>query len=330
MNNSQNVSKIPRIALMLLMIIANALISLNMSLCGDIIYYLGFLLIGIVISSWLSTFNGWIALAVSEILGVTASLLLAPTAFSVISSLSALPYAITLRYVIKGKLNRSSAIAISASLLTLSLCAYFSAYTFFSSGTLDPSSIISSFPSFFNELTEIICTSTHIKVAGEYVPSITPDGAIKYLNVIIGIIPALLFLIVSIVGYIGAWLFKKLINKVTGLTPAESVWRLTTAFPTSVFFILGLIVTSISSSVNPFSLAAINVCIILFPVLFMTGLNSAFEPKIVNGYKLPRILRPAILFLLILNNFFYFAAACALFALYDSIRGIFPKRKTDE
>ena len=330
MNSKITVSKAPRVVLMLLMIIANAVICFNMSLCGDLIFYFGFLLIGIAASSWLSAFNGLTALIISEIIGAAISFILTPTAISVITSLSAIPFAFTMRYVIKGKLKRSSAIATSSALLTLSLCAFFSAYTVHISGKLSPESIISTFPGFFDELTEVICSSSYIEVAGELVQGITPEGAVIYLNTMIGIIPAVIFLILSIVGYLGAWILKKLINVTTGLTPSEDVWKLSTALPTTVIFILALVVTSLSSTVNPLSLAAMNLCILIFPVLFMTGLNSAFEPKIVNGYKFPRILRPAILFILLLNNFFYFSAACALFALYDSIKSVIPKRKSEE
>lgn len=330
MNSVKSEGKKPLLILVAVLVILNAVMCINLTLTYDFVFFLGFMILGIAVSSLIATLGGLPALLISFAIGCLISLILLPFPLTAIKALSPLPFALTFKNVLKNKLGRSSAVAASSAVLTISFCVYFVLYTFSSQGTVTPNAIINTFPNFFRELTEIICTSTTIKVAGELVPSITPEGAVKYLVALIGIFPGIMFFIISIAGYIGAWLYKKTIKLVTGLTLTTQSWKLKAAFPTSVMFILALIVTSLSTSVSPISLASINICIIIFPALFMTGLNSAFEPKIVNGYKFPRLLRPAILFILLLFNVMYFSFACAFFALFDSIKSIIPKRKTEE
>jgi hypothetical protein len=143
----------------------------------------------------------------------------------------------------------------------------------------------------------------------------------------VGIIPGVLFALVSICGYIAALLYKKVIKLITGLSLSTQAWKLKIELPTAVLFILSFIVSLFTDSITAFSLAALNICIVLFPTLFMTGLASAFEPRIVNGYKLPRLLRPAFLLLLLFVNVIYFSFLCTFFALYDCIKGVIPKKK---
>ena len=64
-----------------------------------------------------------------------------------------------------------------------------------------------------------------------------------------------------------------------------------------------------------------------FPLLFMAGLSSAFEYRIINGIRLPRLLRPALLILALFLGTGLFIGACLMFGVYDSIKSALPKRK---
>lgn len=330
MNSAKYEGKKPLIILSAIMTVLNTIIILNLALADDFAFFLGFLIMGITIGSWISTINGFVVLSVASIVGIAISMLIVPSPITLIKVLAPIPFAVSLRSVLKSKIKRSTAIAISSSLFTITICTYFSFHAYITQGALSPKTIIDSFPLFFNELTELICESSQIKVAGELVQSITPEGAQKYLVAFVGIMPGIIFFLISIIGYIGAWLFKKSIKLTTGLYLSNPSWSLKIAFPTAIAFVIALFVAALSSSLSPLTLAALNICIIFFPTLFITGLNSAFEPKIVNGYKFPRLLRPAILLILILYNVYYFCFACAFFAIFDSIKSIIPKRKNEE
>ena len=327
---SNNPEKKPLTILLTVMLILNIIVSINLSLANDLLFFLLFAMVGIAVSSLILTLSNPLLVLSSFFIGALISVIIEPSALTVIRSLTPLPFAFAINEVLKSKLVRSVAISISSAIVTVSFCVYFAFYTYNLQGAVTPNAIIDSFPAFFDELTEIICSSTTITVAGETVPSISPEGAEKYLVALIGVIPGVMFFIFSIIGYLGAWLYKKGVKLTTGLNVAIQSWKLSVAFPTAVTFILALIVSSLSSSVSAFSLAAANICVVLYPTLFMAGLNSAFEPKIVGGYKFPRLLRPAVLIIVLLYDVTLFFLICAFYALFDSIKGVIKKRKSDK
>jgi hypothetical protein len=307
--------------------ILGAVIPLNLTLCGDTVLFMIFLAAGITASCWsFSVFKPAIAVT-SVILGTVVAMALQPSAFSLVCSLLSLPFGIAFSIVKKNKLSRGTAISIGAGAATLLLIAYFLLNTLVTQGSVTPSSILIAYEGFFDGIREAICSSATITVAGKTVALVTPSGADKYLHTIVALIPGVIYVTISMTAYFSAWLFKRLRKTFNYGNDHFKEWKLSPSPVTSVLFLTVMALSTVLNGADPLSYTVLNVALILSPILFMSGLNSAFESRIINGIRLPRLLRPALLIISLLIGTAAFVAVCLIFGVYDSVKTVLPKRK---
>ena len=96
---------------------------------------------------------------------------------------------------------------------------------------------------------------------------------------------------------------------------------------TAVFFLIALITVTILDSVSIVSLTAMNMFIIILPVIFLTGLFTSVSPIVSNGVARPRLLRPLTLIISVFNGVVPFALLCTVYGIFDSIKAAFSGRK---
>lgn len=308
--------------------IFNLIVPVNLTLCSDVGLFMIFLAVGIVASCWSFTVNKYFTAVASAISGAVLTIIVVPSIFSCICALITLPFGLSFMYVKDKRLNRGTAVSIGAGVSSALLIGYFVINTYLTQGQLTPDTIVSAYGGFFDVIRDTICSSAVIEVAGVEVPLVTPSGADKYLHAILAIIPGAMFATFSVISYFSSWIFKKLYVAFTGDGESLSEWKPRPSVITSVLFLIAMLLTYFLNGADPISYTVMNVALILAPVLFISGLNSAFEFRIINGIMLPRLLRPALLILSLLLGSGMFIALCLVFGVYDSVKTAFPKRKT--
>jgi hypothetical protein len=131
----------------------------------------------------------------------------------------------------------------------------------------------------------------------------------------------------TFVGYIVAFIFKKLVEITAAKKVDRKAWLLVPSPVTAVFFLIALITVTVLDNVNLVSLTALNFFVILFPTILLTGLLTSLSPIITNGIPRPRLLRPLTLIISVFNGIVPFASLCIFYGLFDTFKASSSKRK---
>ncbi len=311
-------------------IVLVAVLTVNLALVDDAMLFLIFLVITAAASAWLCTVRGPIIAIASSIFGWAVALLITKNAVSGLLSVSYLPFSMVLPLIPKKKLSRSVAIGIGTSVITVAATAVLLYIAYVRVGEISLESIRNAFPYFFSKVSEILYESFHVKVAGTSVSIIAESNVASYLNVIICLFPAVLSAFLTFIGFLSGWLYRKLAEITTVTDADDNSWTVVPSLLTSILFLIGLAITAIVDATNVFSLTALNFTVILFPVILLSGLISAFTPIVANGVSRPRLLRPFILIIAVMNGVVPFVSICLFYGVYDSIKAVISKRKPKE
>ena len=310
-----------------IMLVLNVIIPLNLVLCADTVLFVIFLTGGFIASCLSYSLVKAPAVIVSQVTGAVLVLLLIPSAFSLACSVLTVPVGIAFLFVKRNKISKGVAVSIGAAAASAVLIGYFLIRTYIAQGQITPTAIVSTYDGFFDIIRASICSSSKVEVAGVVVPLVSVEGADKYLYSMIGIAPGIIFTFLSFVGFFASWFVKKICNLFSCSDSEFKFWRLKPSPITAILFVVSLVLSSLLGGSDAVSFTAVNLTLMLFPLLFMAGLSSAFEYRIINGIRLPRLLRPALLILALFLGTGLFIGACLMFGVYDSIKSALPKRK---
>ncbi len=320
LNNKRNL-------LSVIVLLVITVFSVNLSLVTDPYLFVGFYIVAATAGAWLSSAKNPIMVICASLLGWAASLWITGNAVYALLSISYLPFSLAIPFVAKGKLTRTSAIGISSAFVTLAAASVLLYVTYFRVDTVSLSAVRAAFPYFFKTVSEMLFESFFVDVAGSKVSLIAESNVTGYLNVIICVFPAVLSAVLTILGFLIAWLYRK----TTELTSASFIddkhWAIVPSSITAVFFIIALVAVLIFDTVSLVSLTALNMFIIILPIILTTGLLTSLSPKVINGIPRPRLFRPLTLIISVFNGVVPFASLCIFYGLFDSIRASIPKRK---
>ncbi len=327
--NSFSVEKLNsrKTLLSLVFVLIVAVFSVNLALVTDLMLFAGFYILAASASAFLVSSNNPVLALASSFLGWTAALMITKSPLYAILSISYLPFSLAIPCIRNDKLSRSGAIAVGSAGVTLVTVAVFLCLTYARTGTVSLSAIKLSFPFFFEQVSEFLYESFFVNVAGSEVSLIAKSNVNGYLNVIICLIPAIISAVMTFVGFIIAFIFKKLVEITATKKIDGQAWMLVPSPVTAVFFIVALIAVTVFESVNTISLTALNFFIILLPVMLLTGLLTSLTPIVTNGIPRPRLLRPLTLIISVFNGIVPFASLCIFYGLFDTFRASASKRK---
>ncbi len=311
-------------------VILVAVLTVNLALIDDAMLFVIFFVITAASSAWLCTVKGPIITIASSIIGWAIVLLITKNAVYGLLSVSYLPFSVTLPLIPKKKLSRSVAIGIGSLLVTVVASSVLIYIAYVRVGNVSLESIRNAFPYFFSKVSEILYDSFYVKVAGTKVSIIAESNVASYLNVIICLFPAALSALLTFVGFLSGWLYRKLAEITTVSDTDDDSWTVVPSLLTSMLFLIGLAITSIVDATNVFSLTALNFTVILFPLMLLSGLISAFTPIVTNGISRPRLLRPFLLIIAVMNGVVPFVSFCIFYGVYDSFKAVISKRKPNE
>lgn len=281
-------------------------------------------------SAWIFSSVGWVIGFLTVIPVATLSFFLVDGfAPYLLCSLLYLTIGIPFSLVSKKKLTRSVAIGISATAITTITLAMLLFQAYISQGSLSLGAIEACYSDFFTLLKDMLKKSFTISIAGQDVSFITDANIHQYVNIILGIIPGLFGFFAVLVGFLGGWFYKLLLNLTHSDLPDTAFWKLQPAPITGIFFTLSIIVSLFGDASPHLWLASLSVSFILLPEFCMAGVASVFEVRVVDGLPRPRLLRAILLFLGMLNGLFGFLMVSAGLGIIDSIRSAFPTKKND-
>ncbi len=301
--------------------------SVNLALVTDLMLFAGFFAVAATASAWLATAKSPILSLTAAFVGWAIAFALTENAVYSLLSISYLPLSLALDRVSRNKLSRSSAIAAASGIITLGTVITLIYLTYARVGTLSLSAIRAAFPFFFNQISELLYESFFVSVAGSKVSLIAESNAAGYLNVIICLIPAAFSALLTVVGFVIAFIHRKLCEITTVSSFDENVLSITPSIVTGIFFTVALIAVMIFEEVNLISLTAINMTLILLPFVLLAGLFTSFSPKETNGISHPRLFRPLTIIISLFNGIAPFLSLCIFYGLFDSFRASISQRK---
>ncbi len=301
--------------------------SVNLALVTDPLIFAGFYVIAAAAAGWLVSAKSPLLALIASFIGWTAALLITKHAIYALLSVSYMPFSLSIPLIGKGKLTRSSAIGIGTACVIFGTVASLLYVTYIRVGAISLAAVRAAFPFFFRRISELLYESFFVSVAGSKVSLIAESNVVGYLNVIICLLPAVLSATITLVGFIVAWLHRKLVE-VTAVTDVDGkAWALVPSPVTAVFFLIALVTVMIFETVNLVSLTALNMFIIIMPIILLTGLFTSLAPKVTNGIPRPRLFRPLTLIISVFNGVVPFASLCVFYGLYDTFRASLPERK---
>lgn len=281
-------------------------------------------------AAWLCFKCGNVFGILSSVGGFLLNFYLHGSPMAALAAFSSIPVGITYALVSKRRLSRSQALGISAaSISVLCIIALF-ASVIKVTDSFGLAQIKQAFPDFFEALTKALSESFTVTVAGQQVPFITAESADSYVNLIIAIFPGIATALIVSLCFAGGWVYRLLL-RISGCEPPEpSDWKLHPVPITAAFYCISVLVATVAGSDNIVWIAAFNISAILTPWFFFSGIASVGETRMIDGFRRPRILRPLLLFFAIFLGIYAVMVLCCIFGVYDSIKPLFPKKKTDE
>lgn len=302
-------------------------LSVNLAIVPDLTLFAVFFTVAASASAWLAT-------AKSPILSLTAAFAGWAIAFTItqnsvysLLSISYLPLSLSLDGVSRKKLSRSAAIAAASGVITIGTVITLIYLTYARIGTVSLSAIRSAFPFFFNQISEVLYESFFVSVAESKVSLIAESNVVGYINVIICLIPAVFCALMTVVGFVIAFIHRKLCE-ITAVSSFDgSLLSITPSIVTAIFFTAALIAVMIFEEVNLISLTAVSMALILLPFVLLSGLFTSFSPKETNGILRPRLFRPLTVIISLFNGLAPFLSLCIFYGLFDSFRASLSQRK---
>ena len=281
-------------------------------------------------AAWLCFRCGYIYGILSAVAGFFLNWYVQSSPLAALAAFSLVPVGITYALVSKRRLSRSQALGISAASVSALCLAAVIIPVWQKTGSFGLQQIKSTFPEFFEKLAEALSKSFTITVAGQKVPFITAESADAYVNLIIAVSPGFAVAAIISLCFAAGWVYRLLL-RLSGCEPPEpSDWKLLPVPITAAFYCISVLAAAVSGSDNIIWLAAFNIAAILTPWFFFAGAASVGEMRMVDGFRRPRILRSALLFFSVFLGLPAAIGLCCIFGVYDSIRTLFPKKKTEE
>ena len=280
-------------------------------------------------AAWLCLRCGYVFGILSAAAGFFLNWYLQSSALSALASFSLIPVGITYALVSKRRMSRSQAVGISAASVSALCLAAVIIPVNQATGSFGLAQIKAAFPEFFEKLSEALSKSFTVTVAGQKVPFFTADSADAYVNMIIAISPGLAAAGIISLCFAAGWVYRLLLRLSSSELPEPSDWKLQPVPITAAFYCISMLAAAVSGSDNIIWLAAFNLSAILTPWFFFAGIASVGEARMVDGFRRPRILRQVMLFFSIFLGIPAVIGLCCIFGVYDSVKTLFPKKKTD-
>ncbi len=316
-----------KLLLSFLTMLLTAVFSINLALVTDPGLFAIFFTVAATASAFLNASHLYFASFTASVAGLALSYVLTKDFYSSLLAISYLPFSVTLPLIHKKKLKRYEAISIASAVITAVFSSVILYITYASTGYISLSAIREAFPFFFKQISELLYSSFEVSVAGTVVPLIAESNVVSYLNTIVCLIPAVLYVTLILLGFLIAGIYKKITENTLAAMIEKESWDLLPSVVSSVVFLLSLLIIAIFERYNLVFLSALNMLIIIFPLVFLTGLLTSFTPKEVNGVKCLRIFRPITLIIAVFNGVVPFIMISAFYGLYDSFAAVISKRK---
>ncbi len=277
-------------------------------------------------TAWLFFRSGYLPGITAAVSGYFLAWYLSGSPIYAIAALSIIPCGLTYSFVSKRRLSQSRAVGISTVIIScLSFIIIFLS-VFSEAGAFNLSAIKSVFSSFFEAIRAVLTESFTVTIAGQTVPFITADNTEQYINMIIGIMPGVIVMMISTLCFAAGWVYKALLALTHSEKPEPSDWKLLPAPITAAFFCIAVLFSAVSGSNTLVWLSSLNISLMLIPGFFFSGIASITEVNIVNGIPHPKILRTVLIFLAFLSGFPALIATASLFGVIDSVKTIMPKK----
>ncbi len=278
-------------------------------------------------AAWLSSsVNLYVGLLSAVPVGAISYFLSGGSWNTVLFSLFYLVYGVTFTLVAKRRLTRASAIGLSSILLSLFTILFLLVPVYNKQGSVSVNAIQNVYADFFKALIDLLKKSFTLTVAGNEISYISDANIHTYLNLMIGMMPGMIALVWTLVGFVCGWCYRLLRRLSRQDPPEDPQWRLSPSPVTALFFGLAFFVSTISETVTHLWLAAITLLLALIPEFCMAGLSSVFEVRYVMGLPRPRIFRGLLLLLGMFNGIGGLVVVSAIFGVTDSLRSAFPKK----
>lgn len=282
-----------------------------------------FLIAVTTLASILSCTAGSALPIIAAIFGWAGASVMSGSALTASVTLISVPYSFTFSLLRKKKLNRADAVGVSAATVTAVSVLLLLLNAYVCTGEISLNAINYTYSPHLLEVGYLLRSAFSVQILGEEIPLIANSNIYDYLKLYVALIPGIIALISSFLGFVTFWIARKFTDGILGRDSDNLSWKLLCSPVTIITFIAVCILYSLVEEGNIFCVAALNLILMLIPTVLITGFSSAFEPIVSNGIKRPRILRPFLLIISLLTSASYFYYCCITFASLDGLKTIF-------
>lgn len=265
--------------------------------------------------------------AVAVILPFLRGLYLTASPLRALSFLLYLPIGLCYALVSRKKLSRSAAANLSGGFLSVAVIGVLAAAVIRRTGSFSVDAILEAFPSVFNVFRNVLSTTLTVTIAGKELSYVTSANVHAYYEMILAITPGIIVMSCLLIAYASGYVYRILLTAIGDELPDASVWKLTPALSTVLYFLAALLLSLLSVLPPLVTATATNLLLILGPGLILAGIGSVFEVRVINGLERPRLLRPALLLLCLFSGIELLIGLLISFACLDTIKAALFRKK---
>lgn len=276
-------------------------------------------------SAFLISTCGWLVGLIPLLPAYLIAWLMSGSPIAALGALAIVPPAVGFALVFKRRLSRFAAVSLVAAVYTLTVFLFVSLPVLDHVGTLSLDAFKATYPAFFEALQQAMRDAFTVTLAGQNIPFFTEENALAYVEVIVSMLPGVVVMLSYLLAYFSGTVYHILLSVTRAEKPLPTLWKQPPMPLLSALFVISVVLSVLADFTHPLWMISANLMMALFFPLFMLGLTSIFEIRLVDGAPRPRLLRTVLLFVTMLSGAFIPLLLCLIFGLYDSIRSLFVK-----
>lgn len=287
--------------------------------------------VGCALIAWLfHTIKNRIIPCIPVAVGFTAALVIEKSFIFALPAIIILPVGFVISLISQRKIKRLSAVITGTAVLFSVFIGVIIFDIYKAYGAISLENIKSYYEPLTESVRELLTESFVTEIAGKQVSLINDESFNAYINVFIGMYPALLCALMTVLSVIASWLYRALLGITTGEKFVDyDYWKLEPSPITGVVFCLTVLATIIISSQDIIKLAAVDLFIIILPIMFFAGIGNQITIKKVDGVPHVSLSRSIVLIAaLLIGGLPMYIILGAIFGTIDSIKRFFADSTT--
>ncbi|MBQ0101946.1 MAG: hypothetical protein KBT31_04030 [Firmicutes bacterium] len=254
---------------------------------------------------------------ISGLLGFAVLLVLRCPVIYALEALSFVPASAAIYFLFKDKIDRQTSVFASSLSVTVFYVGTMLYRIYAVSGSISPAGYRAAYPEMIEVMEKTLSGIGTVAIAGNQVSFINAANVSQFVNLIVSLLPATVYVLVYALFVIVTAIMKRLLEE-KNVVVAEENWAYSTGLINFLFLIAAIVLLLIIDSLWA-EIAFISFIIILGTQMFFDGLFSAFRIRVIEGRRVFAMFRLSVIALSLFFNPVLVPAETVLFAGYDSV-----------